>query len=90
MDTTKLALDNTWKAIGDGTKQVLIEARTGKIAWCNSAAVPAAGADTAYHVLNQGEQILLPVGVKLYVRQAGTDDTSVGTFIGEVIHTIYP
>lgn len=90
MDTTALKLDNTWKAIGDGTKQVLIEARVGAVAWCNSAAAPDGKAANPYHILTQGDQILLPAGFKVYARQAGTDDQTTGNFIGQLIHTIYP
>lgn len=90
MDTSKLALDNTWKAIGDGSKPVLIEAVSGSVAWCNSAAAPAAGAATAYHTLTQGDAIYLPAGLKPYARQAGTDDTSTGSFVGALVYTIYP
>ncbi|MCS5452484.1 hypothetical protein ACJVQT_23190 [Enterobacter huaxiensis] len=88
MDTAKLALDNTWKVIGDGTKPVLIEARNGAVDWCSSAAAPADNAPA--HKLLQGDAIYLPSGVKPYARQSGTDKNSSGDFSGVVIFTVYP
>lgn len=65
MATEEKKLTGAWLAAGDGSKQVLIEVRSGAVCWCDNATPTANG---PYHYLGAGQEILLPAGMKPQIR----------------------
>lgn len=77
MTTKSIKVTPAFQAIGDGTKQVLIEAQGGDFGWADAAAPDGT---TPVHRLASGNSILLPVGMNVQVSGDG----------GTCVYTVYP